>query len=111
MRAPVAVACNRIISAESDTRLEGGGGRGCFPDLLLLEKDPFTSPLGIECYNKSSMCVCTRINAQLSFGNSSSRSSRSSDAYIQHGSKTEQTTLKREERGGAGSGKLYNYYL
>lgn len=42
------------------------------------------------------MCVCTRINAQLSVGNSSSCSS---DAYIQHGSKTEQTTLKREERG------------
>lgn len=40
MRAPVAVACNRIISAESDTRLEGGGGRGRFPGLLLLEKDP-----------------------------------------------------------------------
>lgn len=40
MRAPVAVACNRIISAESDSVLEGGGGRGVFPGVLLIDLDP-----------------------------------------------------------------------
>lgn len=40
MRAPVAVACNRIISAESDSGLEGGGGRGWIFRLTLAREEP-----------------------------------------------------------------------
>lgn len=79
-------------------RLPAGGRRrtGVFPGLLLLNKEPELLQLWLNKKNKGLLCVYMRINAQLSFGNSSSCSG---DAYIQHGSRAEQTTLKRHDRG------------
>lgn len=49
MRAPVAVACNRIISAESDSGLEGGGGLwGVFSRLAPAQERTLTSSFGIR---------------------------------------------------------------
>lgn len=47
MRAPVAVACNRIISAQSDSEQEGGGGDGneLFSSLAPAKEKPPILPL------------------------------------------------------------------
>lgn len=109
MQAPVAMACNRIISAESDSRLEGRRRTrrrvGCVPGFGSLDQKLQRLRLRVKCREKDFLCVCTRVNAQLLFGNSSRCSS---DAYIQHGSHAEQTTLKRRQRGVVGSDKLRN---
>lgn len=96
MRAPVAVACNRIISAEAEApgwrAEEVGAVFRRAPDLLKLLTPPFSD----KTRNIVPLRVCTRLKAQLSFGNCSI------DAYMQHGSETERTNLKRSERGGSG---------
>lgn len=67
-----------------------------FPVLLLLRKKPLYSQFDVECETSDSLSVRRQTNAQLSFGNSSDCSS---NAYIQHGSRREQTTLRIQQRG------------
>lgn len=104
MRAPVAVACNRIISAESPGWRAAGHGRvsGLAP-----AEERTSAPGVIRRTKRLAWSRDAGQNGQLSLGNSGGCSG---DASIQYGSETERTTAVGVD-GGVGTTNMHNGFL